>query len=96
MSDERANIKEEETKAAEGAVTEELERLWSLTVVFDPETGQLAFQGNKNLDKNWKIDLLLAMANKHVQAGVVVGSVTAALRSIQQTAEKKKSSLWKP
>ena len=94
MSDEQAALKEkevEQVKTAEQQTAEEQQkRLWVVTLLLDPETGEFAMQPNQNVKKSWQLDSLLEQAQKQVETNTMVRVVA----SIMAQANKPRKGLF--
>jgi len=83
MSDEQAKAKKQDEEALEQQRQEQAKRIWALTIVFDPETGQVELLGNENVKKPWQIDLCLDRALKTQKMGIVASAVRGVLVMMQ-------------
>ncbi len=66
---ELAQVKDEETKektAEEKAAEEQAKRMWSVTLLIDPETWDFEMLMNANVKKQSQIDILLNAAQKQI------------------------------
>lgn len=76
MSDRMADeVKEEQEKQKTDeqlAADAQQKRLWVVSIVHDPETGQLMIQPNENVTKGWQLDMLIERASKQLTLGSTV------------------------